>query len=368
MSIDSSNTLLSEHQVLRSRIAYLEKERDFIKSLYGDMPHIIHAISKGSLLSTLLDEFKHKLEAQLPNAYCLFLVCDKSCLHWDVQYKDATNTPLLSSQSKLRAVPQGLITFAASPSCPTRFDDHIAQDADWQPWAEFIADNGFVDVSMSSVSDGQGSIYLAVVFQPETSRIESDLVTLALECYVSWLRAIFEREKADQLLLEDSHRDPTTGLLRRFSFENSFNIVLKDSRRHFLRAALLSLRILSSAKIQEKELVELAEVMRKTVRDNDLIAYFDEHELVMGIRIQHLEDAEVVASKLFASLGSPKFANNRLIQDGLSIGIAFYPEHSSLDGLYRAANAAAEVLNRSTGVRLEFHGEYYQSSADFYTQ
>lgn len=367
MSTDSSNTLLSEHQVLRSRIAHLEKERDFIKSLYGDMPQTIHAISKGALLSTLLEEFKNKLEAQLPNAYCLFIVCDQSCLQWRVQYKDATNAALLNAQDSLKTVPQALITFAASPSCPTRFDDHLAQDVDWKPWADFIADKGFVDVSMSSISDGQGSIYLAVVFQPKNNRIENDLVTLALECYVSWLRAVFEREKADQLLLEDSHRDPTTGLLRRFSFENSFNIVLKDSRRHFLRAALLSLRILSSTKIQEKELAELAEVMRNTVRDNDLIAYFDEHELVMGIRIQHLEDAEIVAAKLFSSLRSPKFANNRLIQDGLSIGIAFYPEHSTLDGLYRAANAAANVLNRSSGFRLEFHGEYYKSSADFYS-
>jgi len=69
-------------------------------------------------------------------------------------------------------------------------------------------------------------------------------------CFFGWTLYSSEK-KADYLLLEDSHRDPSTGLLRRFSFDNSFGIVLKDSRRHFQRAALLSLKLLSTSKIDE---------------------------------------------------------------------------------------------------------------------
>jgi len=60
-----------------------------------------------------------------------------------------------------------------------------------------------------SVSDGQGSIYLMLAFQREDTLLEGELMALALDSYASWLDAVFEREKADYLLLEDSHRDPS---------------------------------------------------------------------------------------------------------------------------------------------------------------
>lgn len=351
---------------MRSRVAFLEKERDFVKSLYSDMPQLLQLLAKGALLSTLLNRFKHKLQSQLPNAYCLFIVCDKDCLQWRLQYIDSINEHLLNLNGQLISVPQTLITFAASPSCPKRHDVDIRTVAGWKHWQPFFDDHGFTDVSMVSVSDGQGSIYLMLAFQREENCIESELMAIALDAYEAWLGAVFEREKADLLLLEDSHKDPSTGLLRRYSFENSFGIVLKDSRRHFQRAALLSILLHSSSKVNETELKALAEVMRDTVRDNDLIAHYDEHELVMGIRIQHLEDAEVVAAKLLRSLRCPEFSKNRLIREGLSIGIAFYPEHSSLSSLHQAASFAAHSLKNITGYRLEFHGECYESSTDFY--
>ena len=192
-------------------------------------------------------------------------------------------------------------------------------------------------------------------------------MTLALDSYASWLSAVFEREQADLSLLEDSHRDPITGLLRRHSFENSFNIILKDARRHFLRAAVFSIKILSSSAIKDAELKILAEVMQETVRDNDLIAYFGGRQLAMGIRIQNLADAEVVAQKLLQSLNAKQVSGKSLLQGGLSIGIAFYPEHSSLDALYSAATSAADSLKNTPGYRMEFHGKYFQSSTDFYT-
>ena len=367
MTIDSSNSLLKEQQVLRSRIAYLEKERDFIKSLYSDMPHMLHMISKGALLNTLLKSFKNKLQAQLPNAYCLFIVCDKECSQWRLQYMDSINDSLLASNRQLTTIPQALITFAASPSCPKRHDIDIQNSPDWQQWRGFFKEHSFSDASMVSVSDDQGSIYLMLAFQRAETLLESELMALALDSYASWLGAVFEREKADYLLLEDSHRDPSTGLLRRFSFDHSFGIVLKDSRRHFQRAALLSLRLLSTSKIDEAELKVLADIMQNTVRDNDLIAHYDERELVMGIRIQHLEDAEIVATKLLASLSRSSVSANRLIRGGVSIGIAFYPEHSTLELLHQAASFAANSLNNLPGYRLEFHGAYYESSLAFYS-
>ncbi|PYF82380.1 diguanylate cyclase (GGDEF)-like protein [Marinomonas alcarazii] len=367
MSIDTLNIQSEQQQTMLSRIACLEKERDFIKKLYSDMPHMLQTIAKGAVLSSLLDSFRVKMQAQLPNAYCLFLTSDKDCLQWRLQYTDAVNAALLTPNSLLSKIPQALVTFAASPSCPIRHEENIQTAAGWKVWHSFIDKQDFSDVSMVSVSDGKGTIYLLAVFQQDRHRLADDLVTLALDSYASWLSAVFEREQADLSLLEDSHRDPTTGLLRRHSFENSFNIILKDARRHFLRAAVFSIKILSSSAIKDAELKILAEVMQETVRDNDLIAYFGGRQLVMGIRIQNLADAEIVAQKLLQSLNAKQFSGKSLLQGGLSIGIAFYPEHSSLDALYSAATSAADSLKNTPGYRMEFHGKYFQSSTDFYT-
>ncbi|MBD5770918.1 diguanylate cyclase domain-containing protein [Marinomonas colpomeniae] len=367
MTIDVSNTLFDKQQEMQSRIAYLEKERDFIKVLYGDMPETLQVIAKGAPLSALLNRFKNKLQTQLPNAYCLFIECDKDCLQWRLQYSDLINENLLDTNGQLVTLPQDLIVFAATSSSRKRHCTDIQNASGWEHWKSFLETNSLTEVSMISVPNGRGSIHLMLAFQKGNSLLDGDLMELALEGYSSWVNAAFEREKADFLLLEDNHRNSETGLLRRFSFENSFEIVLKDSRRHFQRTALLSLRLLSRAEIDKAELKILADVMRDVVRDNDLIAHYDERELVMGIRIQHLEDAEVVAKKLLETLGASKYSTNQLIRAGLSIGIAFYPEHSSIESLHQAASLASHSLKNTSGFRLEFHDALYDTSAAFYS-
>ena len=366
MTIDASNTLFDKQQEMQTRIVCLEKERDFIKKLYGDMPKTLDVIAKGAPLSTLLKRFKNKLQTQLPHAYCLFIVCDKDCLQWRIQYSDSINEALLDSKGQLVTIPQDLIVFAATSSSLKRHDVGIQCESGWSHWKLFLENNDFTDVSMVSVPDGRGSIHLMLAFQKNDSLLDDDLMDLALEGYSSWVNAAFERERADHQLLEDNHRDAETGLLRRFSFENSFDIVLKDSRRHFQRAALLSLRLLSNDPIDSAELKILAGVMRDVVRDNDLLAHYDERELVMGIRIQHLEDAEVVAKKLLNSLSSSEYSDNQLIKAGLSIGISFYPEHSSLESLHQAASFASNSLKNTPGFCFEFHNELYNTCAAFY--
>ncbi|BFM50535.1 hypothetical protein THO17_26980 [Marinomonas sp. THO17] len=353
--------------MLRSRVSFLEKERDFIKSLYVDMAQIVQVISKGAPLSSLLTLFREKIKSQLAQSYCLFLECDKDCLQWRLQYSDLISESLLNDKGLLTNVPQSLIAFAAAPSAQKRHESEIQDAANWLTWKDFLLTNNFSDVSMVSNSDEHGTVYIMLAFQKRHQLLESELMEVALDTYHSWLDALFLREKADHQLLEDNHREPLTGLLRRFSFENSFGIVLKDSRRHFQRAALFSIQLLSKNSIAEAELKVFAELLCDTVRENDLVAHYDERELVMGIRIQNLSDAEVVANKLLESIQHESYANNQLIRAGVSIGIAFYPEHSSLDALYQAAHFAANSLKNTSGYQIEFHGALYDSSSEFYS-
>lgn len=367
MITDAQSLPLEENQGLQKRQAYLEKERSFLKKLYNDLPEVMQLIAKGAPLGSLLERFKTKIESQLASTYCLFLVCDKDCLQWHFQYPDPINEKLLNGSGQLTAIPQSLITFAASPSCPKRMDFDIQRAAGWETWQAFLEEHGFIHVSMVSVSDEKGSIYLMLSFQKENSKLESDLMNATLDMYLSLVSAAFEREKANFLLLEDSHNNSDTGLLRRYSFENSFGIILKDSRRHFQRAALMSIRLLDEHKIDMAELKVLADVIRDSVRDNDLVAHYDERELVIGIRIQYLADAEVVANKLLDSLQKDEFSDNRLICSGIAIGIAFYPEHSTLDALHYAAAHAARSLKNTSGYLIEFHGKLHKNGSDLYS-
>ncbi|MDB4837234.1 diguanylate cyclase [Marinomonas sp.] len=367
MTTNTQNLRLKEDQVVKNRLTYLEKERSFLKRLYSDLPETMQIIAKGAPLGALLSRFKNKMEAQLPNAYCLFVVSDKDCLQWSVQHYDSLNESLLNNNHQLASVPQNLVTFAASPSCPKRTDVDIQQASGWEEWRTFLVEQNFSSVSMVSVSDNKDSIYLMLSFQKEAMALEDELMDITLETYLTCVRSAFERERANFLLLEDSHKSPDTGLLRRYSFENSFGIILKDSRRHFQRAALMSIRLLDNRKIDVGELKVLADVMRDSVRDNDLIAHYDERELVIGIRIQQLDDAEVVANKLLDSLKRTEFSENRLIRSGIAIGIAFYPENSSLSELHQAASYAASSLKNTTGYHIELHGKLHKTSADLYS-
>ena len=365
MSNDASKRELKEPALVKNRTVSLE--HDMLRKIHSATPHILQALSQGTLLRSLFNRAEANLKALLPHSYCLFITCDKHCANWYLPQQDATNRALLNRHGRLTSIPQAVITFAASLSCPMRYFEGIRQASDWNVWSPFFADNAFEEVAMTSAVDHHGTVYIALVFQKQAHRLEESLIELALCHHTALIRAIFEREKADFLLLEENYRDPSTGLLRRHSFDNSFNIVLKDSRRQFQRAAVFSIRLLSSSKVDEGELKTLVDVIRDTVRDNDLVARYDEHELVMGIRIQHYSDAEVVAEKILASLNLAKFQKNTLINGGVAIGIAFYPEHSSLRSLHQAALLASGVLGRHSGYRLEFHGEYHETSAAFYS-
>jgi len=126
MTVDTSNRLSPE------------KERDFIKSLYVDMPETIQMIAKGAPLNTLLSRFKSKLQSQFSSAYCLFIVCDKDCLQWSLPYSDSINDELLASNGQFVDVPQDVVRFAATQSNPKHHDNDVQNSPGWSLWKSFL--------------------------------------------------------------------------------------------------------------------------------------------------------------------------------------------------------------------------------------
>ncbi|SBS26448.1 response regulator PleD [Marinomonas spartinae] len=354
-------------QALHARLLQVEKERDLLKTFNMSSAQRLLSVASGKPVSFFWRDIQASIQTILPDCYGLLLVRSKGSQNWALASRDEKNAALLNSEGQLGALPRALMTFSESPSCPKRREVNIQLSVDWGLWKGFLELNDFSDVVMLNVSTKQYDDYLMVFFQCQSTDISDDVIDLVFDESVNCMKAVSQREYSDRCLFEDGHRDPKTALLRRYSFENNFAMVLKDSRRHFQRVALMSLRLHTRINQEDAlDLKALADLIQSTVRDNDLVAYYDDGEFVMGIRIRHMEDAEVVANKLMKALRDPTLAAKKLISDGVSIGISFYPEHSSLDDLYRAASFAENSVSESFGHRLEFHGRVYSSSNDFY--
>ncbi|GAB3487803.1 diguanylate cyclase domain-containing protein [Marinomonas epiphytica] len=352
---------------LRKQVTSAEIERDFYKTIYEESVQLLSPIASGQPLSGVLKHIRGKVCEIFKHADCFFLEADKDCLNWSLVSSNVSlPEKIVTAQKALLSVPQALITFAASPSCPIRHDYALANSTNWGAWQSFLVEKSYGAASLLSVSDQQGKIQVLLVLQKSDKIIPEKLAQGACQAFEAWLNAAISRDQASTLLLEGSHKNLVTGFLNRFSFESNFELVLKDCRRHFQRVSILVVKLLTTRAIDSAELKELAGVIRETVRDNDLIAHFEEQELAIGIRIQSMDDSEVVTKKLLGSLKEPQFAGNQLIQDGVAIGIAFYPEYSSVEELYHAASKAAASLGNNTGYRIDLHGQLLASSDEFY--
>lgn len=356
-----------EMQALQDRLAQVEKERDLLRAQHKETAQRLQALADGKPVASFWLDIMASNQQRFPSSYSLLLHREPESKEWFLVSQDEINAQLLNSESHIVALPKSLLTFASSPSCPIRSDMNIQSSADWFAWKPFLEKNGFISVVMLNICLKNESDYLMLVFQTQQSALNQD-IELMLKDDAHLIKVAAIRESADRQLLEESHYDVKTGLLRRYSFENNFSLVLKDARRHFLRVALISLKVRADASsCDDKSLKAIGEVIKNTVRDNDLVAYYGEGEFVMGVRIRHMQDAEVVANKLLKAIRLPDQNENRLTQEGVAIGVAYYPEHSSLSDLYRAASYASKSVSTEFGFRIEFHGSVYTSSSEFYT-
>lgn len=354
-------------QELQDRLAQSEKERDFLRVQNTELTRQLRSIAEGSPVSFFWQKVLKDCQTSLPDSCVMLLSKPEEGDEWTLLYHDETNTQLQTANASTLKVATSLHTFSCSPSCPIRQETSIQQSNDWSQWHAFLAANDLNSAVMLNINDDQFGDYLMVVLTQESTPID-ERTSLMLTSNAKLIEAALLREQADLLLLEKGHFDPQTGLLRPFSFQHNFSMVLKDSRRHFMRVALISLKLRAALSLRDESLLkDLAGKIQASVRDNDLVAYYGDGEFVMGVCIRNMQDAEVVTAKLLEVMAVTGSDANRLTQAGASIGIAYYPEHSSLEELHRAAAYAASSVREVSGYRIEFHGAIYTTSSEFYT-
>jgi diguanylate cyclase (GGDEF)-like protein len=115
----------------------------------------------------------------------------------------------------------------------------------------------------------------------------------------------------------------------------------------------------------DRVIQQVAEALKKSVREVDVVARFGADEFLVLLPSTHFAGATTVAERLFRELGEQRALEASGQPISVSVGIALYPSRDvrSKDQLLRAADTAMHHAKRDGAGRLSV----YQQQGQLYT-
>lgn len=214
----------------------------------------------------------------------------------------------------------------------------------------------FVGVPLVLADDGIAGVL--TVMDPAPREIgagqRESLRLLALQVVGNLERARLDfeqRQRDEQLRLQrPPTRDALTGLQNRAALNESILRSIAHANRHAERLAFFHIDIDNFRRINDDGgrelgdalLVEAGKRLQAAVRGADTVARLGGDEFAVVAQGLHgLEDAEIVAQKLFRALSLPYVRNGQRWSASCSIGVSVFPvDGSDAEALIRHADAA----------------------------
>ena len=190
-------------------------------------------------------------------------------------------------------------------------------------------------------------------------RIHQDRKTFFISLFViflaSFLLFLFLKNERNikERLSYISNYDPLTQLLNRRGFEIAYKALLQSHKREPRPFAILFLDIDHFKKINDTfghdvgdlVLQKLAELLRSTLRQSDIIARWGGEEFVLMLDSVDRESAQKVAEKIRKTIANYK--DDKLPHFTISIGIVQGNEEETLDELVKKADSALYEAKKS---------------------
>ena len=168
--------------------------------------------------------------------------------------------------------------------------------------------------------------------------------------FVTIYSDITERKLAEERIRNQALQDPLTQLPNRIRLNDLIEQALERTREHGEGFALLFLDLDGFKHVNDSHghdagdelLQQVAERLKRTVRETDAVARLGGDEFVIVLRdIESAERAQRIAADLIAQITAPFAVRGAELRIGTSIGIAIHPGHGDCrESLLRAADEA----------------------------
>ncbi|MBS1191919.1 MAG: hypothetical protein H6R10_3711 [Rhodocyclaceae bacterium] len=172
--------------------------------------------------------------------------------------------------------------------------------------------------------------------------------------YVAIVEDVSERKAMEAKIQHSANFDLLTDLPNRGLFFDRLGQALARARRERRSGALLFLDLDRFKQVNDqlghaagdKLLIAVAERLRHEVRESDTVARLagDEFTIILN-RLADPQGAILVAEKILAAIIRPLDIGGQEVRVGVSIGIAFFPEHG--DDIETILNAADHAMYRA---------------------
>ncbi|HSX70907.1 MAG TPA: diguanylate cyclase, partial [Pseudomonas sp.] len=173
-------------------------------------------------------------------------------------------------------------------------------------------------------------------------------------------------------LQQAAHYDPLTNLLNRRSFNEVFAEKLRSHAQQGQALALMFLDIDHFKRINDslghdagdQLLKEVAERIRHTLRDQDVIARFGGDEFCILLSLGRIEEARHLAQRIMARMKKPITLARRQMVMTTSVGIAIYPrDGETCEELLKHADLALYQSKGSGRNAVHFFSEHLRNKA-----